>query len=405
VNEVGTAGIDLQAVRSSTRTPAAARFTCLLRGAAGGPARTTKGKSMVDDLLHVGLRRLQARLSSVVKPDAPLNCWLIEWRNNWASRQSRTPGLWDETVVWDSVDDGDVDWKLDGNESDSNDCELFRELHISTLSDESPSWDESLDTLRSIFWDTLQPIFVDAGNLLPSILANAFPVPISSETLKTGDSLERWLYFLFDLAWAKIPTSPLRVSIDKEYRWIPTIKQFTHDIHGNTPKPDCRCSLIEDVVQASLYAIDILLTMKTDSQTVAVNDGKPAGEIEKGERNDEDFNQKEVPQPATIINYNAVNILGNVQGNNVAGSAIIGSSANGNNIQKQNDVHAKEESALQITHFERLKKWAWNNRVIVILFAIAVVIGIVATVMTSLETIGSVMGRVIEWWRSFGQKH
>ncbi len=129
------------------------------------------------------------------------------------------------------------------------------------------------------------------------------------------------------------------------------------------------------------------------------------GKSGQGEGNGGDVNQKEVPQPATIINYNSVNILGNVQGSNVAGSDIIGSSASGNNSQKLADDHAKEESPSQTTRWERLKKWAWNNQVIVILFAIAMVIGIVATVMTSLETIGSVMGRVIEWWRSFGQKH
>jgi len=50
------------------------------------------------------------------------------------------------------------------------------------------------------------------------------------------------------------------------------------------------------------------------------------------------------------------------------------------------------------TRWERLTKRAHNNRVIVILFAIVLVIGIVAAAMTSLETIGNAMGRAIEWW-------
>jgi hypothetical protein len=281
----GTAGADCNS--PAKRTPAAA---CLPAFRAALPAVRPDGKAeiMANELLRIGLQRLQNRLSSVVKPDSPLQCWIIEWRNMRARPQSDSglvPGLSDYTVVWDSVDSRDVGCELDGNDNDSDDREHFWELHLSTLWEESPTWDESLDRLRSIFDKTLQPIFVEAGNLLPRILADVLPIPVSSATRETDDSLERWLYFVFDLAWAKIPESPLRASMDKDYHWLPAIKRFTPDIHGNYPEPDCRCSIIDDVVQASLYAIDFLLTMETDSQNMAENNAKPTTRTEKGEGN------------------------------------------------------------------------------------------------------------------------
>jgi hypothetical protein len=64
----------------------------------------------------------------------------------------------------------------------------------------------------------------------------------------------------------------------------------------------------------------------------------------------------------------------------------------------QGEAKGEEGAATQTTRWEGLKKWAHNNRVIVILFAIALVIGIVAAAITSLETIGNAIGRAIEWW-------
>ncbi len=63
--------------------------------------------------------------------------------------------------------------------------------------------------------DLLKPIFADAGSLLADMPAADFPVSIPGAMLTADDSLRRWLFFLFDLAWAKVPGSPLRVSVEK----------------------------------------------------------------------------------------------------------------------------------------------------------------------------------------------
>ena len=181
---------------------------------------------MADALLRVALQRLHGRLSELVDRDVRLRCWLIEWPSMWAARESEKPGLADNRVVWESVDWEYVDWKTnetvtdpDGSLEEIFDSEgklvadpvrmpnddgvankPFRALHVSVRF-------EGRDRLRPIFYDRLKPIFVDAGNLLTGIPADALPVPISSATMRVSDPVEKWLYFLFDVAWARLSGS------------------------------------------------------------------------------------------------------------------------------------------------------------------------------------------------------
>jgi hypothetical protein len=124
----------------------------------------------------------------------------------------------------------------------------------------------------------------------------------------------------------------------------------------------------------------------------------PAVKPEQGEENDGDVNQKKVSQAATIINYNSVNIRGNVQGSNVAGSDIIDSSANGNNIQKQDDTNAKEESASPTTCWEKFKKWALNNWFVVILIIIGKVVTFFGKLGSGLQTLSKWIYCFIKWF-------
>ena len=199
---------------------------------------------MVDNLLRVSLQRLHDRLSELIDADVPLTCWLIEWPSmERAAKQTDKPGLSDATVVWESVSWEAVDWELSASEpyQDHVDREPFRALHLSTRG-------EGVDRLRLIFKDTLKPIFVDAGTLLATIPTDALPVPSPPVTTRTGDWPEPWLYYLFDLAWAEIPGSPLRAHKTPDFCGA-------IDEHRNTLDPPCWYSRLDtDVVQASIYA-------------------------------------------------------------------------------------------------------------------------------------------------------
>jgi hypothetical protein len=124
---------------------------------------------------------------------------------------------------------------------------------------------------RTIDRDFLQ-VARDAGHLLAAIPPGAFPVAIPPETLATDDSGQRWFYFLFDLAWAEVPGSPLQASLEKSaWHGNSTISLTAlarvRAGEGKTHKalaakfshPLSWYSVIDDMVQASVDAIDILL--------------------------------------------------------------------------------------------------------------------------------------------------
>ena len=67
-------------------------------------------------------------------------------------------------------------------------------------------------------WDQMEELATDAGHLLDNVqppIQGHFP----SETLRLAEAPLRWICALFDLAWAKIPESPLRTEIDKSV-WV-----------------------------------------------------------------------------------------------------------------------------------------------------------------------------------------
>jgi hypothetical protein len=128
--------------------------------------------------------------------------------------------------------------------------------------------------------ERLMPCLADAGHLLAGLPRDELPVPIPPPTLATKETSKRWLYVLFDLAWAEIPGSLLRPSKPRcawyLNVWIPVRTIETHRIYGDRlpfaeilrkiPYPPTWCSTIDDVAQASIYAIDILLTVPAPSE-------------------------------------------------------------------------------------------------------------------------------------------
>ena len=72
---------------------------------------------------------------------------------------------------------------------------------------------------------------------------------------------------------------------------------------------------------------------------------------------------------------------------------------------EQGEGNGGKGTISQTTLLERLKKRAHNTPAIVYILVIAAVIILVASMMTSLETIGNAVGRAIEWWRPVGPKH
>ena len=236
---------------------------------------------MTDTLLRANLRRLNDRLSATVdRGEVMLRCWLIEWPNMWSARESEKPGLADGRLIWQSVDWEWVDWMTNEIVTNPNGAheqifgsdgklltqpvpvpndddaagEPFRALHVSAKY-------EGRDRLRPIFDNRVKPAFLDAGNLLMSVPSDMLPVPMSSATMKEVEPLQKWLYFVFDLAWAELPGSPLRPSIGKTC-WYTDADIEEYDPPHSIPEPVCWYSVIDDVVQASLHALDLLLTVK-----------------------------------------------------------------------------------------------------------------------------------------------
>lgn len=158
-------------------------------------------------------------------------------------------------------------------------------------------------------WKRFRGLATDAGHLLedaPSSIQSRFP----PETLGLAEAPLRWICALFDLAWARIPGSPLRPEIDKSVQveidpdvvnpatlvgdipaeishqprgggglahpdWLKSepwrmnipLTGWPHFVSAHpTPNtvrgvsdPPGWFSTLEDVVQASVHAIDILL--------------------------------------------------------------------------------------------------------------------------------------------------
>ena len=71
---------------------------------------------------------------------------------------------------------------------------------------------------------------------------------------------------------------------------------------------------------------------------------------------------------------------------------------------KNSEPNGGKDTVSQITLLERLKKRAHDSPTIVYVLVIVAVIAVAAATITSIETIGNAMGRVIEWWRNVGLK-
>jgi hypothetical protein len=138
----------------------------------------------------------------------------------------------------------------------------------------------------SEIWRRFAKLATATGHLLESplpFIQDYFP----PETLKLADSPLRWLCAIFDLAWARIPESPLRPNIDKSVRikidsnvrsfgrlpsqtssykriLLVNVSRFANEYQQNgvirgVGNPPEWFSTLDDVVQASVDAIEILL--------------------------------------------------------------------------------------------------------------------------------------------------
>lgn len=218
---------------------------------------------MVDALLRTWLEQLRRCFSNAIDAGARLQCCLIEWPRTTDGPLDQSDGahgdyppeFTDTTPISSAL--GIYRWGI------------VREVNL-----------YGAHAVR----DNLNPCFADAGHLLAALSPNDFPVPIPPATLATDDESRRWLYFLFDLAWAEIPGSLVRAATPPSAWYkggsinLPSLDVYRGyaaqgtEVRGPLadfckfiPDSPAWYSVIDDVVQASLYAIDVLLTVAAPS--------------------------------------------------------------------------------------------------------------------------------------------
>jgi hypothetical protein len=214
--------------------------------------------SSASDLLSIGLRRVQDRFSRTIDDSLKVQCLLIE-----------------SPIVGDESDSSQPPGFV-GREFLSFYTEPYRHI-LRSRDEKSRLIDAGANRTIYLFGtdkadDGFSPLATDAGNLLSAIPENAFPVIIPADTLRTTTPAIRWIYFLFDLAWAKVPGSALRPSKDKT-AWagrtsvslasLPQVRARFKDLAERFLDPPTWYSTIDDLVQASIYAIDILMIPHT----------------------------------------------------------------------------------------------------------------------------------------------
>jgi hypothetical protein len=211
--------------------------------------------SAADDLLRTGLRRIQDRLARGVDAGRLVQCLMIHSPISDKTPTSQPPEFSNREPLCFGHD-------------------TYGSNHIHR--DRSGQWVGPADTAnRSVHYfgdqqgyDEFFRLATDAGNLVSSMSNKFFPVSIPQYTLETAEPATRWLYVLFDLAWAEIPGSPLRPSKGRT-AWsgrtsialdaLPLFRARFKDIAERFSDHPSWYSVIDDLVQASVYAIDILL--------------------------------------------------------------------------------------------------------------------------------------------------
>ncbi|MEN6404893.1 MAG: hypothetical protein ABFC77_00325 [Thermoguttaceae bacterium] len=242
---------------------------------------------MADELMRVGLQRLQDRFLKAVEAGHQLQCCLIEWSAMDGAPQGDPPGFSGKNPVkWATGV-----YRMQGVICDQTGLPTFSDTLTYDLNgkpitnSEGQPYAIDRGAIRAIYLygthemlHSLKPILGDAGHLLASIPPATFPIAIPRVTLRTDDVMRRWLYLLFDLAWANIGGSPLRVSEDKSAWYentsvaLDTVRLFRgpnkptgfgaeENLLSHIPDPPPWYSTIADVAQSSVYALDILLTL------------------------------------------------------------------------------------------------------------------------------------------------
>ncbi len=213
--------------------------------------------SSASELLRTGLRRIQRRFSKAADSGLKIQILLIE---------STVANLWTGSPPSE-----------------------FAHRNFLTFFVDSSYGPDTRGVSRSIFLygprkahkTILSPV-IDAGNLFSGASNGVFPLAIPRETLTTTGPEIRWYYILFDFAWAKVKDSALR-PLKEKTAWAPhrkvalaALPAFRRDFPEEAsefPDPPLWYSVIDDVAQASVYAIDILLLSPVDG---VVNDAKSA---------------------------------------------------------------------------------------------------------------------------------
>jgi hypothetical protein len=129
----------------------------------------------------------------------------------------------------------------------------------------------------------LRYTFQDLARAADSVLENSPPSVtglLPPDTLAVKEPIVRWVMAVFDLAWAEVPGSPLRISTPKSLEGKGTLAEIqrgreppaSSDPGTSVPVPDRSVmptwsATIADVARASGYAIDILLNVLSGTRT------------------------------------------------------------------------------------------------------------------------------------------
>lgn len=261
-----------------------------------GPAHPTKGETMTE-LWRTSLVGLQERFLEAAKSSSPLGCVLVE---------AVLPAQPDSLAPPPPAFDGRQQVRFNGSMY-RHPSLLFAAEGVSQFrweSDGAPVTNEAGEkavgtqpgVLRRVqFWGdertdaAYNQLSKDAGNcVIGTPLAALNLVP--AETLATGDAGLRWTYLLFDLAERRVVGSPLRLLQERsvvfqgtriELAGLPVVREQFPDLAAKIPgDPEAWYSALDDLLQASAYAIDLLLAIPSAAEDrEGSKDSKASGEV------------------------------------------------------------------------------------------------------------------------------
>jgi hypothetical protein len=144
----------------------------------------------------------------------------------------------------------------------------------------NPNWQKLLERTHESqerFWRLAD----EAGKCFGANDCAVLP-EVARESLEARGDGSRWLWIVFDLAWQKVPGSPLRAdrqiwhqTKDEGTYYFPLDYDFAKDKDSSFPKawakrrPEFYYSSLDDLFSASVSAIDLLIHHKADTAQLA----------------------------------------------------------------------------------------------------------------------------------------